>query len=108
MVLKQGLLKEIGAKAGEILVGVKALNMGLIIRIDRDQKVDKSDNSRITGSFQLLSVGTGYYAAYMSGYENKRFSSAAELVNLIRGLQDPSQKRCTYILHRDLLGVEKS
>lgn len=108
MGLRLGLLKEIGAKVGDILVGVKDLNRGLRIRIDRDQRADKNDNSQIRGGFHLISTGIGDYAALMSEFENQWFSNAGELIDRIRAKQEPTQRRCTYILHRDLLGVEMS
>ena len=108
MSLKLGLLREIGAKAGEIIVGVKQVNMGLRIRADCDQRPDKENNKKIVGSFHLINAGSGDYAALMSEFEGRLFRDAGELIDLIRAKQDPTQKTCTYILHRDLLGVEKT
>jgi hypothetical protein len=43
----------------------------------------------------------------MLEFENRYFRNARELIGSIRAKQDPTQRTCTYILHRDLLGVEK-
>jgi hypothetical protein len=102
------LLKEIGAKTGDILVGVKALNMDLRIRIDRDQRADENDYSRIGGGFYLVSTGTGDYAVLLSEFENRWFSNADQLIDLIKAKQEPTQNNCRYILQRDLLSVVTS
>jgi hypothetical protein len=45
MALKFGLLRKIGARAGDTLIGVKPLNRDLRVQIDLDQKADEDDNS---------------------------------------------------------------
>ena len=71
-------VKDTGAYAGDLLIGAQDANAGLLIRIHTAQKGGRG--GRIIGAFELLDGGDGPYAGHLKKLENKRFDSAADLI----------------------------
>ena len=103
MDLKTNLVRDTGCEKGDILIGPYKVNRNMKIRVSQAQ--DKGDNLQIEGGFDLLESGTGTYAAAMAKFEGRHFENALELVELIR--EKPEAKKCTFILHKDMLRVER-
>ena len=99
---KSDIVKDKGAKVGDILVGIKPSNRDLRVRVHQSQNADRK---QIRGSFDLISAGTGQYAAAMSGLEGTTFQTAKDLIEIVRGKS--GNEKCTYILHGDMLRVDK-
>jgi hypothetical protein len=58
-----GSVKETGADAHEILIGVQPMNQNLLIKIHKRQEPSEDGGGRIVGAFQLLYEGNGYTTA---------------------------------------------
>ncbi|MGH9883704.1 MAG: hypothetical protein ACRD6N_19950 [Pyrinomonadaceae bacterium] len=65
-------VKKAGARAGDVLVGVKPRNARLVVKVKANQ--DRGHGGRIEGPFELLDSGTGPYAR---GIESLRQSQQA-------------------------------
>jgi hypothetical protein len=100
---KSDLVEFTGAEENDILIGAKRLNKDLRIKIYLRQ--EKGDKLQIKGSFDLINAGTGTYASAMQEFEGRQFEKAKDLIRLVK--QKPGGKKCTYILHKDLLRVEE-
>ncbi|NSW86325.1 MAG: DUF3883 domain-containing protein [Syntrophobacteraceae bacterium] len=74
-----GTVKETGAKAGDILIGVQDVNRGLKIRLLGDQ--GKGHGGRVEPPFELVENG-GYYQEYLAEYMGSTFS-AKHLVRVV-------------------------
>ncbi|MEO0248736.1 MAG: hypothetical protein ABIN58_04195 [candidate division WOR-3 bacterium] len=94
-----GTVKESGAVAGSILVGVKEHNAGLTIKVHEPQPHGKG--GRIIGPFELLVAGTGTYAIHLRPHEGKIFRSVEELLDTIR--RHRGAEKATHILNRNCL-----
>jgi hypothetical protein len=101
--MKTNLVASTGCEKGDILIGPYKANRDMKIRVSCPQ--DRGDNLQIEGGFELLEAGTGTYGATMAKFVDRHFENAQELIELIR--QKPEAKKCTFILHKDMLRVEK-
>jgi hypothetical protein len=101
-----GTVKDSGASAGDILIGIQeeALNRGLRIKIHKSQ--EKGHGGRVKGSFDLLDAGTGTYAQYLMEFVGEGFIEARELIEGVRKKGDAALK-CSHILNCNKLRVEK-
>ncbi len=99
---KPGTVKETGAKAGDILVGVGQVNKNLRIRLHKDQPM--GDGGRIVGSFDLVQAGTGTYSSFLEGIVEESFISANELIT--RVASKSGAQKCTHIVNRNTLKVD--
>lgn len=97
-----GKVKETGAKPNQILVGINELNRGLRIKVYSHQT---PEGGRITGQFDLETVGDGKYASFLNMLNEKRFNNAADLIAKVLAL---GGENCTHILNRNELKIEDS
>ncbi len=93
-VTKSGTVKETGASAGDVLVGINTLNQGLRVSITKDHKV--GHGGRIVGNFKVLSAGTGTYAEHIKNLEGREFENAKEIVDLVKKM---SGENCSHIVN---------
>ena len=102
---KPGTVKQTGAAAGAVLVGIAEDpgNRGLRVRVRDPQP--SGEGGDIVGAFDLLSAGTGQYALYLKGHENSAFKSADYLLVRVQSVGGDARD-CTHILKRNKLRVE--
>lgn len=93
---KGGTVKEAGAIARDVLIGMEEMNRNLLIRIHEDQG---ADGKRITGTFDLLHKGNGTYSQYIEDLLRDEPYTADELIELIRARDE----NCTHILNKNSL-----
>jgi hypothetical protein len=74
-------VKETGARADELLVGITPRNMGIVVRIFNDQPSD--EGGRIVGPFEVLHWGTGTYATDVLKlwHQQQSFASVEEFID---------------------------
>jgi hypothetical protein len=96
---KLGTVKQTGAQAGDILVGIDKLNRGLQVRVRENQE---KDGGRIEGTFDVLDAGNGYYSQYLNTFVGKTYREAKDLIT---DVQDAGAEKCTHILNRKEMKV---
>ncbi len=104
----EGTVKDTGALATSILIGVDDHNRGLRIQIDEDQE---QSGKTIVGAFDVLDAGNGKYANAFEPHVGKRYESAKDMIadvqntaNTIEALRDSEP---THFLLGSNLKVEK-
>lgn len=101
---KPGTVKETGAKAGDVLIGIEGSNRNLQIRIHRNQEA--GDGGRVKGSFDLLDAGDGAYAEYLSKFIGESFLAASELIESVAGKS--GAQKCTHVVNLNMMKVLKA
>jgi hypothetical protein len=92
-----GTVKETGAYAGDVLIGMEEMNRNLLIQVHEDQRA--GDGKRITGRFDLLRAGDGSYHEYIAEHFRDDPYTADELIRRIRFRDED----CTHILNKNSL-----
>jgi hypothetical protein len=87
-----------GALSGECLVGVRPLNLELIVRISENQPSNLEGGGPIVGEFDLLHAGSGDYHVQLASLVGRRFESAQALLDELRLL--PGASKASHILNR--------
>lgn len=99
----RGTVKEKGAPAGAVLVGIGRVNRGLRVRIREAQHEGRG--GPIEGAFQVLDAGSGDYSEELGrniAKKGRTFPDAGELISLVRA----RQKKCRHILNCNMLRLE--
>ena len=99
---KAGTVKETGASANDLLIGVEDCNAGLTIRIHKQQKSGRG--GRVIGKFDLIKVGNGYYAHHLKQFEGERFDTAKIFIEEFKPLIGLDN---THIINCNTLAVYK-
>jgi hypothetical protein len=99
-----GTVKETGARAGDVLVGVAAeANAGLVVKVLSPQ-VPRDDGGRITGPFEVLAAGGGRYAKGIGVVLNEQpafFQNAASFIDKVRSV--PGCEKATHLVNANTL-----
>jgi hypothetical protein len=96
-------VKETGARAGDVLIGVDAeANAGLVVEVLSAQ-VPRDDGGRITGPFKVLAAGGGCYAKGISAVLNEQpaFQNAASFIDKVRSV--PGCEKATHLVNANTL-----
>jgi hypothetical protein len=93
---KAGTVKETGAKAGDVLIGIEPRNRNLRIRVDRDQT---REGGRVQGSFELTTAGDGAYSRHITPFAGRSYRSAKELIDQIA--TRPGAAKVRHVLNRN-------
>lgn len=94
-----GTVKETGAGAGAVLIGVLPLNRNLRIRVHPAQRAE--EGRRVEGSFELLYAGDGTYAGALKELLGQDFISTAEFTAELRS--KPGAEKCSHVVNRNTL-----
>jgi len=90
-------VKATGAKGGDLLIGVRPINLAMRLRITTDQQ--PGVGGRIRGGFRLLDAGSGTYSAALGPLVGRDFAEASDLIALLRR----REPKVTYLVHTNSL-----
>jgi hypothetical protein len=76
-------VKETGARADDLLVGIRPRNMGLVVRIFNDQ--EPGEGGRVAGAIEVVHWGQGKYAdaVFQACSERSAFGSVDEFIRRV-------------------------
>jgi hypothetical protein len=76
-------VKETGARADDLLVGITPRNMGLVVRIYNGQ--EPGEGGRIVGAFEIIHWGEGTYSMDLlqASRQQSGYGSVGELIDVL-------------------------